>query len=156
ADKLADAKDKTSQIIGQVATTWDQDGMKLANPELQKQALALYKEYVESFPDGRDIYIMTWNYAGLLYRLSQWREAADMYTRVVKMDPKGRKFEDSVDGAVAALANSSLPGAVETPKVPDKDVTPLEQQIVEICDIYRKQMPQGAKLASCEFMVGNI
>jgi len=59
------------------------------NMDTYALAQYLYKEYLENFPMEKDAYVMTYYYAELLYKLERWAEAAEIYTKVVKLSPRG-------------------------------------------------------------------
>ena len=65
-------------------------------------ALELYETYVESFPNEKSTYEMNFFYGELLYRLDNWREAATVYEKVLKLQPQGKYTKDAAHGALLA------------------------------------------------------
>lgn len=65
-------------------------------------ALELYETYVESFPNESTSYEMNFYYAELLYRLEKWAPSAEIYEKVLEMQPDGEFTKDAAHGALLA------------------------------------------------------
>ena len=58
-------------------------------------ALELYKTYIESFPNENNKYEMNFYYGELLFKLQKWKRAAQVYEKVLKIDPSGKFTQDA-------------------------------------------------------------
>jgi tetratricopeptide (TPR) repeat protein len=106
ASALAECQSNASGVLRELATTWHREAQKTQNNDTYALAHYLYKEYLDSFPHEKDAYVMSYYYAELLFKLEKWTEAADAYTKVVKMDPKGKYLTDSAYAAVISWKNA--------------------------------------------------
>ena len=65
---------------------------------------------LERFPDDRDAYEMSYYNGELLWTLGRWKDAAEVYSRVVVMDPNGKYLRDAAHAAVLAWKNALAVG----------------------------------------------
>ena len=101
-DKLKESSRKVSGMVRELATTWHREAQVTKNDQLLNYAQEMYRLYVAAFPQLRDIYLMTFYYAELLYRLGKWQDAATAYDKVISLDPKGKYARDAAHAAVLA------------------------------------------------------
>ncbi len=88
----------TANIMKMLATQWHAEAQKTKNFDTLDKAQYLYEAFLKSFPDSPDRYLMTYQYADLLYLLgdmrpekANWPKAAAVYTSVLKLK-KPRKM----------------------------------------------------------------
>ena len=103
---LVECKDNSTGVLRELATTWHSEAQKTQNMETYDLAQHLYKAYLDNFPKEKDAYTMTYYYAELLYKLERWEPAANIYTQVVKMSPKGKYLKDAAYAAVISWKNA--------------------------------------------------
>ena len=96
----------TADTLRELATVWHREGIKTQNSETLARARALYGEYLEKFKGEKDEYKMTFYAAELLWKLEKWEPSAEMYTKVVKLDPKGPHTKESALAAVLGWKNA--------------------------------------------------
>ena len=104
--QLVECKDNSTGVLRELATTWHSEAQKTQNMETYDLAQHLYKAYLDNFPKEKDAYTMTYYYAELLYKLERWEPAANIYTDVVKMSPKGKYLKDAAYAAVISWKNA--------------------------------------------------
>src|SRR5262249_8773076 len=108
-------------------------------PETYALAQYLYKEYTERFPKEKDAYEMNWYYGELLFKLGEeekdtakqrwyWEKAADQYTKVVKMNPKGEHTKEAAFAAVLSYQNGA---AAQPDKEPIKGGTIADEKCTD-------------------------
>jgi len=104
-----ECRSNAAGVLRELATTWHREAQKTQNMDTYALAQYLYKEYIDTFPEEKDAYEMTYYYAELMYKLAAdrgradlWQKAAETYTTVVKMNPKGKYLKDAAYAAVIA------------------------------------------------------
>lgn len=147
------------QILREYATNYHRQAQKTRNEETYALAYELYKVYIESFPQSKDLYIMTFFYAELLYRLQKYDEATVMYEKVIELDPKGEYSKEAIhavvlsgqkavkveevlsttDKSINTSANDDKPKGIPTPKT----LTPAAASFVRACERYMEINPDG-------------
>jgi tetratricopeptide (TPR) repeat protein len=162
---LAECRGNAAAVLRELATTWHREAQKTQNMDTYALAQYLYKEYIDNFPKEKDAYLMTYYYAELLYKLERWPEAAEVYTRVVKMDPKGKYLRDAAYAAVIAWKNAlnveeetketgKKGGKEEVAKplpIPDK-----EKKMLAAFDTYIKYVPNAPELVPIMYRKARI
>jgi len=103
---LAECRSNASGVLRELATTWHREAQKTMNMDTYALAQYLYKEYLDNFPREKDAYTMSFYYSELLYKLEKWQPAAEAYTQVVKMNPKGKYLKEAAYAAVIAWKNA--------------------------------------------------
>jgi tetratricopeptide (TPR) repeat protein len=103
---ISECRNNASGVLRELATTWHREAQKTQNQDTYALAQYLYKEYLDNFPSEKDAYLMTYYYAELLYKLERWEPAAEVYTKVVKMNPRGKYLTDAAYAAVISWKNA--------------------------------------------------
>ena len=103
---LAECRSNASGVLRELATTWHREAQKTQNQDTYALAQYLYKEYLDAFPREKDAYVMSFYYAELLYKLEKWMPAAEAYTKVVKMKPRGKHLKEAAYAAVISWKNA--------------------------------------------------
>jgi serine/threonine protein kinase/WD40 repeat protein/tetratricopeptide (TPR) repeat protein len=99
---LKEARALTAQIIKEIAISWHAEAQRTKAYLRYESAGRLYQRYLALFPEERDTYTMTWNYAELLFTTERYREASEMYQRVAALDPKGKHYQEALNAKAAA------------------------------------------------------
>jgi len=102
----AECRSNASGVLRELATTWHREAQKTMNMDTYALAQYLYKEYLDNFPNEKDAYTMSFYYAELLYKLEKWMPAAEAYTKVVKMKPRGKYLKEAAYAAVVSWKNA--------------------------------------------------
>lgn len=166
-DKVKDAESLTAQILKEVAVNWHAEAQKTKDMKQYDRAGSIYKEYVNSFPKAEDIYTMTWNYAELLFQLGEmgddkkWEPAAEMYQKVVDIDPKGKHFEEAAFAAVVSYQNATRRDVSYVAPPENKDNKPLpiperEAKMLKAYQFYIEKAPNADNAAKSAFNMGLI
>jgi tetratricopeptide (TPR) repeat protein len=161
---LTECRSNASGVLRELATTWHREAQKTQNLDTYALAQYLYKEYIANFPGEKDAYLMTYYYAELLYKLERWSSAAEIYTKVVKMDPKGKYLKDAAYAAVISWKNALNveEESKETGKKSKKEVAkPLpipekEQKMLAAFETYIKYVPNAAELVPIMYRKARI
>ena len=151
--KLKKTSGKIREMLRELSTTWHHEAQVTKNNSYLPYAHEMYGMYVAAFPEAEDVYVMTFYLAELLYRIGKWREAAEAYDRVIKLDPRGKSARDAAHASVLAYqklldlhereqkrADSKEEGI---PK--PKEIDASAQQFLRACDNYIKLVPDGDK-----------
>jgi tetratricopeptide (TPR) repeat protein len=154
ASLLEECKDTTAGTLRELATVWHKEAQKTQNNDTYALAQYLYREYIDKFPNEKDSYMMAFYYGELLFKIERWKEAAEVYTRVVKMDPKGKFVQDAAYAAVISWKNAlnvddSGQGAKREQRKDDKQnfrplpIPEAQQKMIEAFDTYIKYVPRA-------------
>jgi tetratricopeptide (TPR) repeat protein len=143
ANKIKDAESLTAQILKEVALNWHNEAQKTKDIKKYENAGIMYKEYITTFPNGEDIYTMTWNYAELLFQLgeigdnSKWVLAAEMYQKVASLDLNGKHYNEAGSAAMISYQNAyrlaSGPESKAQPSIKEQDI---QERGIECEDLY--------------------
>lgn len=155
-------------FLRDLATTWHRDAQVTKNDLYLAYAYAMYKEYVETFPQAKDIYLMTFYFAELLYKIAKWDEAAKYYERVIELDPKGKFAREAAHATVLAYqkllnvgerrdvraapvaeAEKKGSGAVPT----SKEISGAQKRFIDACDRYTRMVPDGDRIVDVKYYV---
>lgn len=112
-DTVDECRDNTAGSLRELATVWHKEAQKTKDKDVYSLAQYLYKEYLKNFPKEKDIYLMTFYYAELLFTLGaqgetqKYCEAAPIYTKVVELDPdpKAKWLKEAAYAAVISWKN---------------------------------------------------
>jgi len=160
---LTECRNNASGVLRELATTWHREAQKTQNNDTYALAQYLYKEYLDTFPGEKDSYVMAYYYAELLYKLEKWQDAAEIYTKVVKMDPKGKYLKDAAYAAVISWKNAlnvdeeknetgTRKGDASKPAtIPDR-----EKKMIAAFDTYIKYVPNAPELVPIMYRKARI
>ena len=152
--KLEKSSGKIREMLREMATTWHREAQVTKNDGYLPFAYEMYQQYVETFQEAEDIYVMTFYLAELLYRVGKWEQAATAYDRVVTLDPKGKYARDAAHASV--LSYQKLLDLSEREQkrgdkkesaeagVPEKlEISGPAQAFLRACDNYIELVPDG-------------
>ena len=166
--KVDEARRLTADTLREIATTWHREAQVTKNKDTYALASYVYKDYIDHFPKEKDIYMMTYYYADLLFKIERWEESAEYFLRVLALDPKGKRTEAAAKAAVIGYRNlKKLDEAKRAIKdidtgddddgkgakkkktladFPPKELKPLDKKIIRAYEIYMKYLPKGDKI----------
>ncbi len=117
-DKLAECRENSAGVTGELAMLWHQEGLKTLNFTTLGDAESLYKVYLDNFPDADNALTMQVNFSELLWNRAtmekdpkmapkRWEATAAEHSKVVQwkgVDPAQRK--ESAYATVLAWKNA--------------------------------------------------
>lgn len=165
---------KIEELSRNWSTVYHREAQQTKNADLYSKAYHLYKNYLETFTDSKELYKMTFFYGELLYKLQQWEQAAITYEKALEIDEKGKYTKEIVHSVVLAYfkivsiseAKAQLQeGAkdivgkeaedgkeaakAEIPK--PKELTDLQKRLVKACERYVRLAPDGDRIVDVKF-----
>ena len=165
-DVMSECKNTFHDTGKELALIWHKEAQRTKNADTYQLAGMVYKEFLSHFNDEKDTPEITFYYGEILWQMASWKEAAETYTKVVELDPKGKYVKESAYAAVLAWKNAlniddsgegvdkeqgqrEGPEAARDPRVPEEDDRRLRHlhQVRARCARAREdQVPQGARL----------
>ncbi|MBK8481750.1 MAG: tetratricopeptide repeat protein [Proteobacteria bacterium] len=151
ASVVAQCRERAAGTLRELATLWHNEAQKTLNNDTYALAEQLYQQYLTSFPQEKDHYAMAFFYAELLFKLERWEQAADAYTVVVALEPRGKYLKESAYAAVIAWKNAlnvaeevkdhdaSAPGE----KFEPRPIPANQQKMLVAFDTYLKHVPDA-------------
>ncbi len=181
--KLAECRDNAQGTTSEMAKVWHNEAIKTLNPEALGSVEQLYKLYVKSFPNAKDIGDMQYYYAELLWQRAEyeknprmatdrWERAAMAFTDVVQGGKvKGKQLKESAYAAVLGWKNAlavdprtkapttELDDKSEKAKIPEpKPIGKREKKMIAAFDVYIKYIkdPSDDELVMMKFLKARI
>ncbi|HXI54477.1 MAG TPA: tetratricopeptide repeat protein, partial [Polyangia bacterium] len=105
-DQLEECRIAFHDTSKELALIWHKEAQKTKNQDTYALTKFVYKEFLDHFNDDKDAYDMSFYYGELLWTLEQWKDAAEQYTKVVKLNTKGKYVKDAAYAAVLAWKNA--------------------------------------------------
>ena len=105
-DVFAECKNSYHDTGKELALIWHKEAQRTKNADTYQLAGMVYKEFLGHFTNEKDSAEMTFYYGEILWQMSAWKEAAETYTKVVELDPKGKYVKESAYAAVLAWKNA--------------------------------------------------
>jgi len=175
-------RDRVEQLARQWATRFHREGQVTKNPQLYKMAFFLYDNFLTTFPESEHIYKMTFFDAEILYHLERYEKAAEMYRKVLEIDPEGEYTTDAAHAQVLAyfeVVKTSEEGEEiegdlkyeekdraedvkedegETESdVPEKEeIGELKKKLVEACKTYLEHLPEGDRVVDVKYTMARV
>ncbi|HVI93494.1 MAG TPA: tetratricopeptide repeat protein [Anaeromyxobacter sp.] len=168
---VAEARRDAEQTLRVLAVQYHTEWKKTRDEPVAGYAAAVYRDYLDLFPDGSTAYEMRFFHAELLYALGQFDEAGAEYERVSALDIRaveakppekpGRFFRDALENAVFAwdVVAKKLDDTEKRTPTDAKKPTPLAPQrkkLVDVCERYLKYQPKGDKWVEIAYKAANI
>lgn len=168
-----ECRDHTAGMLRELATVWHKEAQRTGVIATYVSARDLYEEYLRHFPSEKDVYMMRYWYAELLFKLgtldtvpaSHWYcDAAPVYTEVVKVDPQGPKLNEAAYAAVIAWKNcldldeTSTPvrGKTEADIYTPKPIPETQQKMLAAFDTYIQFVKKSSELATIKYRKARI
>jgi TolA-binding protein len=105
-DVLAECKNSFHDTGKELALIWHKEAQRTKNSDTYQLAGMVYKEFLSHFSNEKDTPEITFYYGEILWQMASWKEAAETYTHVVELDPKGKYVKESAYAAVLAWKNA--------------------------------------------------
>ena len=105
-DVMAECKNSFHDTGKELALIWHKEAQRTKNTDTYQLAGMVYKEFLSHFNNEKDTPEITFYYGEILWQMSSWKEAAETYTKVVQLDPKGKYVKESAYAAVLAWKNA--------------------------------------------------
>jgi TolA-binding protein len=147
-DVKGECKNGFHDVSKELALVWHKEAQKTKNPDTYKLVKHVYRVHLDRFSKEKDAVDMAFFYAEVLWVTEDYREAAEQYTKVIQMDPKGKYVHEAAFAAV--LAWKSALNIDDEGRGPDqrdsKDLKPLpipayQQKMIAAFDTYIKYVP---------------
>ncbi len=158
---IADARRDAEQTLRVLAVQYHNEWKKTRDDPVAGFAAAVYRDYLDVFPDEPTAYEMRFFHAELRYALADFEGAGEEYERVALHDVRaieakpprkpGKFFKDALENAVFAwdlvakkLDDEKKPAGVTDPnkRLP---FAPQRQRLLDACNRYLKWQPKGDK-----------
>ncbi len=175
---LADARKDAEQTLRILAVQYHNEWKKTRDEPVAGFAAAVYRDYLDVFPDEVSSYEMRFFHAELRYALADFEGAAEEYERVIQRDvsvlegprkagepaPKhGKFFKDALENAVFAwdLVAKKLDDDKKAPvgaADPRKRlaIAPQRQRLLDACLRYLKWQPAGDKWVEIAYKAARL
>lgn len=105
-DQMEECRNAFHDTSKELALIWHKEAQKTKNADTYQLVQYIYKEFLKHFPDDKDSYDMNFYYGELLWTLERWKDAAEQYTKVVELNPKGKYAKDAAYAAVLGWKNA--------------------------------------------------
>ncbi len=140
---------KAEQLVRVIASNYQKEVSVTMEEATKEFTHLLYNEYLRLFPNSPEYYMMTFNYAALLFQLGKYNEAAERYTTIVELQPNGPKSLEAAHHAVSAyykLADftKDKTKSDDTNDTEAKELPEFEAKLVKACERYLAMAPKDA------------
>jgi tetratricopeptide (TPR) repeat protein len=105
-DQMEECRNSFHDTAKELALIWHKEAQRTKNSDTYALDKYVYKVFLDHFPQDKDAYDMGFYYGELLWTLENWKDAAEQYTKVVEMNPKGKYVKDAAYAAVLAWKNA--------------------------------------------------
>jgi TolA-binding protein len=173
---LADARRDAENTLRTLAVQYHNEWKKTRDEPVAGFAAAVYRDYLDVFPDAKTAYEMRFFYAELLYALAEFERAGAEYEKVASQDIKaidasatsgapapkpGKFFKDALENTVFAydvVAKKLDETEKRAPSDPKKriPVVAQRQKLLDACLRYMKYQPRGDKWVEVAYKAANI
>ena len=173
-DQMEECRNAFHDTAKELALIWHKEAQRTKNSDTYALDKYVYKVFLDHFPSDKDAYDMSFYYGELLWTLENWKDAAEQYTKVVEMNPKGKYVKDAAYAAVLAWKNAlnvddhEQREAVENDRKEKKDggkeITKLEplkipeyqQKMINAFDTYLKYVPDAKETVTIMYRRARI
>ncbi len=174
---IADARRDAEQTLRVLAVQYHNEWKKTRDDPVAAFAAAVYRDYLDVFPDEPTAYEMRFFHAELRYALADFQGAGEEYERVALRDvgaletkprageapPKpGKFFKDALENAVFAwdlvakkLDDEKKPAGAADPKK-RLPIAPQRQRLLDACNRYLKWQPKGDKWVEIAYKAARL
>jgi tetratricopeptide (TPR) repeat protein len=168
---LDDARRDAENTLRTLAVQYHNEWKKTRDEPVAGHAAAVYRDYLDLFPDAKTAYEMRFFHAELLYAQAEFERAGAEYDRVALQDARavdarppekpGKFFKDALENSVFAY-DVVAKRLDETEKRVATDPTkriPMaaqRQALLTACNRYLKYQPQGDKWVEIAYKAANL
>lgn len=173
-DQQEECKNSFHDTSKELALIWHKEAQKTKNADTYQLTQYVYREFLKHFPDDKDAYDMNFYYGELLWTLERWKDAAEQYTKVVEMNPKGKYAKDAAYAAVLGWKNALQvddeglgPDAKKAHAEHEKEeksgkkqearqIPEYQQKMINAFDTYIKYVPDAPELPVIRYRKARI
>jgi tetratricopeptide (TPR) repeat protein len=164
-DVMAECKNTFHDTGKELALIWHKEAQRTKNSDTYQLAGMVYKEFLSHFNKEKDTPEITFYYGEILWQMSSWKEAAETYTKVVELDPKGKYVKDAAYAAVLAWKNAlniddsgegvdkekSKAGEMKPRQIPE-----YQKKMIDAFDTYIKYVPDAPELVKIKYRKARV
>ena len=170
-DQMEECRNAFHDTSKELALIWHKEAQRTKNSDTYALDKFVYKVFLDHFPSDKDAYDMGFYYGELLWTLENWKDAAEQYTKVVQMNPKGKYVKDAAYAAVLAWKNAlnvddheqaelvqsdrdklkEKGGKLEPLKIPE-----YQQKMIDAFDTYLKYVPDAKETVTIMYRRARI
>ncbi len=164
-DVMAECKNTFHDTGKELALIWHKEAQRTKNSDTYQLAGMVYKEFLSHFSQEKDTPEITFYYGEILWQMNAWKEAAETYTKVVELDPKGKYVKEAAYAAVLAWKNalniSDEGEGVDKEKGHEKELKPrqipeYQQKMINAFDTYIKYVPDAPELVKIKYRKARV
>jgi tetratricopeptide (TPR) repeat protein len=165
-DVMEECRNSFHDISKELALVWHKEAQKTKNPDTYQLTKFVYKVYLEHFGKEKGALDMAFYYGEVLWVTESWKEAAEQYTKVVEMDPRGKYVKEAAYAAVLAWKNylnidDQGQGTQDKGKQDEKNLKPkaipdYQQKMIAAFDTYIKYVPDAPELVKIKYRKARI
>jgi tetratricopeptide (TPR) repeat protein len=164
-DVMTECKNTFHDTGKELALIWHKEAQRTKNADTYQLAGMVYKEFLSHFSQEKDTAEITFYYGEILWQMQAWKDAAEVYTKVVHLDPKGKYVKDAAYAAVLAWKNAlnidDSGEGVDKEKGKEKDMKPrkipeYQKKMIDAFDTYIKYVPDAPELVKIKYRKARI
>ncbi|HVU53071.1 MAG TPA: tetratricopeptide repeat protein [Polyangia bacterium] len=173
-DQMEECRNAFHDTAKELALIWHKEAQRTKNSDTYALDKYVYKVFLDHFPSDKDAYDMSFYYGELLWTLENWKDAAEQYTKVVEMNPKGKYVKDAAYAAVLAWKNAlnvddheqreavendrkeKKEGGKEITKLEPMKIPEYQQKMINAFDTYLKYVPDAKETVTIMYRRARI
>jgi tetratricopeptide (TPR) repeat protein len=170
-DQMEECRNAFHDTSKELALIWHKEAQKTKNTDTYALDKYVYKVFLDHFPKDKDAYEMGFYYGELLWTLENWKDAADQYTKVVEMNPKGKYVKEAAYAAVLAWKNALNVDDHEQRELVESDrekmkakgeklqpiaIPEYQMKMIGAFDTYIKYVPDAPELVTIKYRKARI
>ncbi len=164
-DLMRECQNVYHDTAKELALIWHKEAQRTKNADTYQLAGMVYREFLNHFGNEKDTPEMTFYYGEILWQMNAWKEAAETYTKVIHLDPKGKYVKEAAYAAVLAWKNalniSDEGEGVDREKDREKKLEPrpipeYQQKMIDAFDTYIKYVPDAPELVKIKYRKARI
>jgi len=163
-DVMAECKNSFHDTGKELALIWHKEAQRTKNADTYQLAGMVYKEFLSHFDKEKDTPEITFYYGEILWQMQSWKEAAETYTKVVQLDPKGKYVKESAYAAVLAWKNalniSDEGDSVDKDKgkgeLKPRPIPEYQKKMIDAFDTYIKYVPDAPELVKIKYRKARV
>jgi tetratricopeptide (TPR) repeat protein len=164
-DVVTECKNAFHDISKELALVWHKEAQRTKNPDTYVLVRYVYKDYLDRFGSEKGAIDMAFYYGEVLWTTQNWREAAEQYTKVVQLDPKGKYVKEAAFAAVLAWKNAL--NIDDQGRGPDKQggddkslkpqpIPDYQKKMIAAFDTYLKYVPDSPEVVKIKYRKARI
>ncbi len=166
-DVMTECKNTFHDTGKELALIWHKEAQRTKNSDTYQLAGMVYKEFLSHFDKEKDTPEITFYYGEILWQMNSWKEAAETYTRVVELDPKGKYVKDAAYAAVLAWKNAlnidDSGEGVDKEKgkggenaMKPRPIPEYQKKMIDAFDTYIKYVPDAPELVKIKYRKARV